>query len=263
MPMMKVPAAFKSAPSIPRRHTMAGNMCACGSAMYKTYVIMRRGGRNRHVSTPVMWCQHCMNLGSSLALSGQTEVRDSQFKWSCEHCGGIMHRLLTTRGGSTGLPIPLSYCLECASVSFRAIAGSCDTRACEMCGTSVSSSSRWCAGCGVIAERWRKRHGVIPRPGDWNFEEVIRRVKLEAHRLGWSRRPGMRLCVSCRAEYPVAGRRRRRCGDCADVHESRQQEKRQVSQKLARRLKRRMERGGMAGDHGHGAKASGEEAAVA
>ena len=238
--MMAVPAAFKTAPRLPPV-SRADNVCACGSAMYKTYVVVSGGGggrKRRQAKTPVLWCRRCRRLGSSKPLKGQTEVRNGGFYWSCEHCGGIMYRLLITRGSVTGLPIPLSYCVGCVSVSFRDLLSDGDTRSCDMCDAAIPARQRWCAGCLVLAEKWRKRHGVIPPSDDRSFAEVIRRVKAEAHQLGWSRRPGMRVCVSCRREFAPPGKRQRRCGPCADARKLERPE--QV--RAARRRRRELER---------------------
>ena len=239
VPAMNVPAAFRSPPRMPAH--VSGDACACGSALFKTYVIMRvlgRAGRHRHVKTPVLWCPPCRNLGSSIPVKGQTEVRDGRFKWACEHCGGAMYRLLITRGGTAGQAIPLSYCAECVSVSFRAPVGQGDTRTCDMCHTVVPARNRWCAGCQCIADQWRKRRGVIPPSDDWRFEEVIRRVKEEAHRLGWGRCEGRRVCVSCRAEYAPASPRQRRCGACADDYVRERRERARLARRRSRELER-------------------------
>lgn len=245
MPVTKVPAAFKTAPRLPPR-TRSDDVCECGSAMHKTYVVAAGGdrgdgdGRRRTARSPVLWCRRCRNLGSTAPIKGQTEVRDARFKWACEHCGGAMHRLLLTSGDDVGMPIPLSYCMRCVSVSFRDLAGSDTTRTCDMCEAVVQARKRWCAGCHILAERWRKKNGVIPPSDDYMFAEVIRRVRAEAHRLGWSRRDGMRVCVSCRTEYAPNNPRKRRCGSCADAR-VRERQDRIKAERRERRERRRRE----------------------
>ena len=246
-PMMAVPEAFKTAPRLPPV-SRADNVCACGSAMYKTYVVVASGDgrRRRQVKTPVLWCRRCLRPGMSVGLKGQTEVRNAGFYWSCEHCGKIMHRLLIGRGNVTGVPIPLSYCVECVSVSFRDIIADGGTRTCDMCGTAVPVRNRWCAGCLVIAERWRKGHGVIPPSDDRSFAEVIRRVKAEARRLGWSCMPGMRVCRSCRREFaPPGGSRHRRCASCIDASLRERQGRASMAQRRRRERERRERMAGM------------------
>ena len=135
--------------------------------------------------------------GIDASHQGQTEVHDGRFKWACEHCGGAMCRLLATFGGAVGRAIPLSCCVERMSASFRAPVGPGDTRTCDMCQAVVPARNRWCAGCRYMAEQRRKSRGVIPPSDDWRFEEVIRQVKAEAHRLGRrgaARRGAARAC---------------------------------------------------------------------
>lgn len=249
--MTKVPAAFKTAPCLPPR-TRSDDVCECGSAMYKTYVVAVGGSedgarRRKMVRAPVLWCRRCRNLGSTAPIKGQTEVRDARFKWACEHCGGAMHRLLLTSGDDVGMPIPLSYCVRCVSVSFRDLAGQDGTRTCDMCKAVVQARKRWCAGCHILAERWRKKNGVIPPADDYMFAEVIRRVMEEAHRLGWSRRDGMRVCLSCRAEYAPGNPRQRRCRGCAEARVRERQERIKAERQERRRRRRReadLRRGG-------------------
>ena len=116
---MQVPAAFRTAPCFSPR-ARNDDVCMCGSALNAAYVVVTGGdGKSRHTKTPVVWCQRCRLPAYSGPVSGQTEVRNRQFKWACEHCGGRMRRLLVSHRGGGEAAIPLSYCVQCASVSFR------------------------------------------------------------------------------------------------------------------------------------------------
>ena len=98
-------------------------------------------------------------------------------------------------------------------------------RACDMCGTDVSTRNRWCARCVVIADRWRKKHGSIPPSGDKAFPAVIAQAREEARRLGWDRGENMRACRTCSATYAPAGQYQRYCDGCAAARERRRLEK--------------------------------------
>ena len=211
---MQVPAAFRTAPCFSPR-SRKDNVCMCGSALNKAYVVVTGGdGKSRHAKTPVMWCQRCRLPACSGPVGGQAEVRSREFKWACEHCGGRMRRLLVSHGGGGEAAIPLSYCVQCASVSFRPTAAANDVRTCDMCGADVSTRNRWCAKCVVIADRWRKKHGSIPPSDDPMFGVVIARAKEEARRLGWDRTDGRRACNMCGTDVST---RNRWCAKCVVI----------------------------------------------
>ena len=214
---MQVPAAFRTAPCFSPR-ARNDDVCMCGSALNAAYVVVTGGdGKSRHTKTPVVWCQRCRLPAYLGPVSGQTEVRNRQFKWACEHCGGRMRRLLVSHRGGGEAAIPLSYCVQCASVSFRPTASSSsndDVRTCDMCGTDVPSRNRWCAKCVVIADRWRKKHGMIPPSGDPMFGAVVARAREEARRLGWDRADGRRACDMCGTDVST---RNRWCAKCVVI----------------------------------------------
>ena len=221
---MRVPAAFRTAPSVDLGER-SGGRCACGSDMNRTYIVATvvDGGngkgaarrRRRHVATPVLWCQRCRRLGSTHPIGGQEEVRGPNFSLLCAHCRRAMYRMFVTHGtAGEAAAIPLSYCTQCASVSFRAIADAGRTRGCDLCGREVPACNRWCGGCKRIVDGWRRRHGPVPPSGDTRFADVMRMVVEEAARTGRSRSAGMRVCTSCRAEFARSAPRQRRCGDC-------------------------------------------------
>ena len=246
---MRVPAAFRTPPNIDLGEHSAGK-CACGSDVNRTYIVAtvedgegeeeggsmaasgagtaacegdarRRSGRGRgrrhnrrQVATPVLWCQRCRRPGAARAIGEQAEVRGPNFALLCAHCRGAMHRLFVVHGTGAKVAIPLSYCLRCVSVSFRAIAGMGRTRRCDLCRRAVPDTNRWCGGCKRMVDGWRRMHGAVPPTGDARFADVMRMVVEDAGRRGRGRSAGRRVCTSCRTEFDVSAPRQRRCGDC-------------------------------------------------
>lgn len=189
--------------------------------MNKTYVAItacESGERKRRVvRTPVLWCQGCRRMGTTQPVGGQDEARREDFVWSCAHCKGIMRRLTIRHAAGTDVVIPLSYCLPCASVSFRAILDRNAEGECDMCHAAVPATRRWCGPCGMVVKKWRRLHGAVPPPGDGRLEGVLRNVVREALARGWSWNPDRRICRLCRKEYAPSSRQQRRCGGCIEL----------------------------------------------
>ena len=170
-----IPAAFVRGPALrPTRDTKG--LCACGSALSRTYYNRTSNDAVHRQDAPVRWCPACRTIAAADAVGAQDEVRGGggggggTFLWACAQCGGMMHRLYAVRGGyeQSGV-IPLSYCPPCTSVSFRAI-GAGAWHGCDRCGAALHMSHRWCAACRALAERWRHKHSCrVPPPTDPRF----------------------------------------------------------------------------------------------
>ena len=192
----------------------------CGHDLNTAYVVMAvgegRGKRRRAVSTPVRWCRLCRRMALAAPVGSQSEVRRADFFWSCARCSGNMRRLVVWHGFGRTVPIPLSYCLRCASVSFRPVAGKNDAGACDLCHAAVPAVRRWCGPCAGIVKKWRRLHGDVPPPGDGRLGNTMRMVELEAGRRGWRLGGGRRICMACRAAYAPSHARQKRCRACID-----------------------------------------------
>lgn len=214
--MMRVPAAFKTAPRIPAMPGRpAPRLCKCGAALIPTYYAAGKvRGKRSTVVTPVLWCVHCDAAAFARPVAGQTEVRASTYMWRCAHCGEYMRRLHLTGDAYAGQGVPLSYCAACESVSFRPVLKRDESPKCHMCRASMPHEGRWCKDCVAPVRNWVRWNGSVPLPGEEEFEETIREVREYAEKMGYSWKAGMRMCTSCRKEFAHGATRKRRCDAC-------------------------------------------------
>ena len=236
--MMNVPAAFRTAPRIPPDRA-AARACECGAALIHTcYMVGRKKGRRFTVATPVLWCVHCLAAAFARPVTGQTEVRCSTYMRKCEQCGAFMRRLHLANRAYAGQAIPLSYCAECGSVSFRPLVKRDESPKCHMCGADIPFAGRWCSSCAGPVKNWTKRRGAIPLPGEDGFEEAIQKVREYAANMGrgW-KGGGSRVCTACQAEFAQDTPRQRRCSSC--LAEQRRAKGRRKEQRRRERARER------------------------